>query len=658
MNLVGKVIGNRYEILEKIGEGGMATVYKARCNILKRYVAVKVLRDEFITDDEFIKRFHSEAQAAASLTHPNIVSIYDVGHEETVYYIVMELVQGKTLKEIIGEDGVLPWKWSVNIAIQVASALETAHKNNIVHRDIKPHNIIITEDGIAKVTDFGIAKAVSNSTITAFGTTIGSVHYFSPEHARGGYTDAKSDIYSLGVVMYEMLTGRVPFDADTPVSIALKHMQEKAVEPIKLNPSIPLAINKIIMKAMEKEISLRYQNATELLKDLSLALKNPEGNFVKSNAENMQYTQRIPTIGEKIEMEDRQEVKKGKKEKSGTYFAKHPTAKKVWIAVAIIAILIVVPVVGFFGTQALLSSGQPKDVELPDLVGKTEEEARVALGDKLRLEIKEEYNDEVEEGKIISQDPPYKENWTVKENTVVKVVISQGIETVEMKKVVGMKYEEAEKLLQDELKLKIEKIEETSKTVEEGFIIKQSPEEGTEVKTGETVKITVSKGTGIKKVTVPYVVGDTESDAKKKLADLNVTVVYEEDTTKVDGKVLRQSIENGKEVDEKTKITITVNKIEAIKTGTIKLNLKSILGDKAIIEKDPTTGEEINPTANLRIEVDGDTIYKDTPRKDATAITATAQGKGTVTVKVFVDDVKVKEMQFDLNQENPVLTID
>ena len=282
MNLVGKILGNRYEILEKIGEGGMATVYKARCNILKRYVAVKVLRDEFTTDEEFIKRFNTEAQAAASLTHPNIVSIYDVGHEDNIYYIVMELVQGKTLKEIINQDGVLPWKWSVNIAIQVASALETAHRNNIVHRDIKPHNIIITEDGIAKVTDFGIAKAVSNSTITAFGTTIGSVHYFSPEHARGGYTDAKSDIYSLGVVMYEMLTGRVPFDADTPVSIALKHMQEKPIEPIKLNPSIPFAVNKIIMKAMEKEISQRYQSATEMLKDLSMALKNPEGNFVKS----------------------------------------------------------------------------------------------------------------------------------------------------------------------------------------------------------------------------------------------------------------------------------------------------------------------------------------------------------------------------------------
>lgn len=210
MNLEGKLLGNRYEIIEKIGSGGMATVYKAKCLVLKRFVAVKVLRDEFTTDEEFIKRFNVEAQAVASLTHPNIVSVYDVGHEGNLYYIVMELVKGKTLKEIIVEDGALGWKWSVKIAMQIASALETAHRNNIIHRDIKPHNIIITEDGVAKVTDFGIAKAVSNSTITAFGTTIGSVHYFSPEHARGGFTDARSDLYSLGVVMYEMVTGRVP----------------------------------------------------------------------------------------------------------------------------------------------------------------------------------------------------------------------------------------------------------------------------------------------------------------------------------------------------------------------------------------------------------------------------------------------------------------
>ena len=246
MNLEGKLLGNRYEIIEKIGSGGMATVYKAKCLVLKRFVAVKVLRDEFTTDEEFIKRFNIEAQAVASLTHPNIVSVYDVGHEGNLYYIVMELVKGKTLKEIIVEDGALGWKWSVKIAMQIASALETAHRNNIIHRDIKPHNIIITEDGVAKVTDFGIAKAVSNSTITAFGTTIGSVHYFSPEHARGGFTDARSDLYSLGVVMYEMVTGRVPFDSDTPVSVALKHMQEEPIEPIKIKPDLPQCVNDII----------------------------------------------------------------------------------------------------------------------------------------------------------------------------------------------------------------------------------------------------------------------------------------------------------------------------------------------------------------------------------------------------------------------------
>ena len=281
MNIIGKTIANRYEIISQTGVGGMATVYTARDNVLNRKVAIKVLKDEFTTDEEFVKRFNSEAQAAASLSHPNIVSIYDVGNEDGIYYIVMELVRGKTLKQIITEEGALPWKWSVNIAMQIASALDTAHKNNIVHRDIKPHNIIITEDGVAKVTDFGIAKAVSNSTITAFGTTIGSVHYFSPEQAKGGYTDAKSDIYSLGVVMYEMLTGRVPFDSDTSVSVALKHMQEPPVPPMEINDNIPQAVNDIILKAMEKEPMARYQTATAMMRDLSRALKDPEGEFVE-----------------------------------------------------------------------------------------------------------------------------------------------------------------------------------------------------------------------------------------------------------------------------------------------------------------------------------------------------------------------------------------
>lgn len=655
MNLVGKVIGNRYEILEKIGEGGMATVYKARCNILKRYVAVKVLREEYTTDEEFIKRFNTEAQAAASLTHPNIVSIFDVGHEDNIYYIVMELVQGKTLKEIINEDGVLPWKWSINIAIQVASALETAHKNNIVHRDIKPHNIIITEDGIAKVTDFGIAKAVSNSTITAFGTTIGSVHYFSPEHARGGYTDAKSDIYSLGVVMYEMLTGRVPFDADTPVSIALKHMQEKPIEPMKLNPSIPFAINKIIMKAMEKEPSLRYQNATEMLKDLSMALKDPEGGFVKSNAEKLQYTQRVPVLGEESQVEVEKDGKKGKLAK---YFEEHPTAKKVWITVIAILLVILIPIAGFFGVQAVLKAGLPKDVKLPNFVGQTIEEAKATLGkEKLTLETEEVYNDEIEIGKIISQDPPFSEGATVKENTIVKVKISKGPETVKMIKVVGMKYEDAERQLKDELHLNVEKIEETSKTVEKEYVIKQEIEEGKDIKVGETVKLYVSIGTGLKEIAMPYVIGDTEEEAKKKLEGLTVTVVYEEDMSKTDGRVLKQSIEAGTTIEEKTKVTITVNKIEEIKIGVVKLNLKSFLGSESEIKLDEN-GQEINPTVNVKITVNDEPIYNDTNRKDETNIEAEVSGKGTVTVKVWINDIKKTTKQFNLSTENPVLTID
>lgn len=361
MNLEGRLLGNRYEILERIGNGGMATVYKAKCHVLNRYVAVKILKDEFTTDEEFVKRFNTEAQSVASLTHPNIVSVYDVGHEGDLYYIVMELIQGKTLKDIIISDGALNWKWSINIAIQIASALETAHRNNIIHRDIKPHNIIITEDGIAKVTDFGIAKSVSNSTITAFGTTLGSVHYFSPEHARGGFTDAKSDLYSLGVVLYEMVTGKVPFDADTPVSVALKHMQETPKDPINLNPAIPLAVNKIVMKAMKKDPNLRYQNATEMLKDLTLALKNPDGEFVKVGTEDDFPTQVIPTlenknIEEKIKEQD---SKQGKKKDS--FFKKHK-------AFTVIIILIILFAVSLGGTSLVFNLTKNKDVQVPNLV--------------------------------------------------------------------------------------------------------------------------------------------------------------------------------------------------------------------------------------------------------------------------------------------------
>ena len=646
MNLEGKLIGKRYEILEKIGNGGMATVYKAQDTVLKRYVAVKVLREEFTTDEEFIRRFNTEAQSAASLAHPNIVSIYDVGTEDNIYYIVMELIQGKTLKEIIDEDGVLPWKWSLDIAIQIASALEVAHKNNIVHRDIKPHNIIITEDGVAKVTDFGIAKAVSNSTITAFGTTIGSVHYFSPEHARGGYTDAKSDLYSLGVVMYEMLTGRVPFDADTPVSIALKHMQEKPIEPIKLNPAIPYSVNKIIMKAMEKDLNLRYQSATEMLKDLNMALKDPEGDFVKTASNDMAYTQRIDTIPEEA-INNRSNQNEGKEEKKkgkiGQFFQKHKALKIILIILLIIAI----PVAGFFGTQAILNAGRADDVALPNFVEMTREEAEnAATAAGLQLEVSEEYSSDVEEGKVISQDPAYMDGYTVKENSTVKIAVSLGENIKTVPDVVGKTRDEATKAIEDE-ELKAEVVEEASSKVEAGYVIRQDPEEDKELNAGETVKIYVSTGT--KQITMEHVVGQAEDTAKKTLTDLGfeVNVVYEEDTSKDNGVVLRQSLDAGRTVDEGTEVTLTVNQVAETREVGVIINVLKITGGYT----EPAEGEEPTESPTVSITVNDETRTGIDKNADAySGITLSGKDGESLRVSLSITDSGTGEVIYSTSK--------
>ena len=642
MILEGKVLGNRYEIIEKVGNGGMATVYKAEDKVLKRNVAVKILRDEFTTDEEFIKRFEIEAQSAARLVHPNIVSIFDVGVEENLYYIVMELIQGKTLKEIIIEErGPLPWKWSVNVAIQIASALEMAHKNNIIHRDIKPHNIIITEDGIAKVTDFGIAKAVSNSTITAFGTTIGSVHYFSPEHARGGFTDAKSDLYSLGVVMYEMVTGKVPFDADTPVSVALKHMQEDPEEPIELNPNLPGAVNKIIMKALKKDTTLRYQTASEMLSDLRRALKNPDGEFVDDREyDETAKTQKINTdLYGNIEEDSKAKNKKGKKEGKFKKFIKEHKALSIVIGLVLLFAL------SLGGTLAFLNLTNPPEVELPNLVGMSKEEAqKEAENLKLKFEIKEEeFNKEVPEGYIISQDPKYIEKYNVKEGSTITVVVSKGQEKTKVPNVKGKSQEEALQLL-EEANLKAEIIEETSKTVKEGYVISQETEPDEELFAGDTVKIHISKGTGIKQVNVVSVIGQSEANAKTTLTGLGlkVNVAYEEDTSKADGIVLKQSIEGGKTVNEGTTITITVNKIAEMKEVSVSVNVKSLLGGNIYEETSNTTnssGDKKVKKVNLKVVVGNDTIYSGKVSASETSIKATTKGTGTKEIKVYIDDV-------------------
>ena len=598
----------------------MATVYKAKCTVLNRYVAVKILRDEFTTDEEFIRRFEAEAQSAARLTHPNIVSIYDVGVEGNLYYIVMELIQGKTLKEIIVEEqGPLPWKWSINVAIQIASALEMAHKNNIIHRDIKPHNIIITEDGIAKVTDFGIAKAVSNSTITAFGTTIGSVHYFSPEHARGGYTDAKSDIYSLGVVMYEMLTGRVPFDADTPVSVALKHMQEEPVEPKEINPNIPSSVNKIIMKALKKDPTLRYQTSTEMLQDLRACLKNPNGNFVEEkDYDETAKTQRINVS----ELEENKRVSKEDKNSDNKFIAFIKEHKKLSIFIGVILLFFI----AFGGTMLFLGATNPKEVELPNITGMT-----------------------AQEGKVISQEPPYQANFKVKEGSQVKVVISKGQEKTKVPKVVGMKQDEAVKAL-EEAKLKYEIVEEASKKVEEGYVISQETEADADAFAGDTVKIHVSTGT--EKVTMVSVLDKSEEDAKAALKAIGITsinTVYEENSSKAKGVVLKQSVEPGSTVEKDSKITITVNNYEASNTINLVINVKSLTGgytesttnssnvtNSSNATNTTTTSQQtVNKKVDVSVSVGGTVVQTRTNiDKNQTDLSIQVDGKGTQTVTV------------------------
>ena len=645
MNLEGRILGNRYEIIEKVGNGGMATVYKATDLVLKRYVAVKILRDEFTTDEEFIKRFETEAQSAAKLVHPNIVSIFDVGVDDGIYYIVMELIQGKTLKEIILEErGPLPWKWSVNVAIQIASALEMAHKNNIIHRDIKPHNIIITEDGIAKVTDFGIAKAVSNSTITAFGKTIGSVHYFSPEHARGGYTDAKSDLYSLGVVLYEMVTGRVPFDADTPVSVALKHMQEDPVPPIEINKHLPEAVNKMILKTLKKDPILRYQTATELLQDLRTALKNPSGDFV----EEVDYDPTAKTQRISINQYDRVNKNRGKKENKFIGFIKKHKIMSSFIGLILLFFL------AFGGTMLILNLTNPKEVEVPDVINLTREEAEQKIKDaKLIFEVdSEEYNTEIEENHVISQNPKHMDNYNkVKEGTTIKVVISKGTERTKVPNVKGKQKEEAIQLIED-AKLKAEVTEETSKTVKEGYVISQETNPDTEVNAGDTVKIHVSTGT--EKATVPGVVGKTQEEAKKILQDLGFTVTVSniEDSSKDNGVVLKQSLDEGQSVDKGTNITITVNTFEASKTMSVSIDVKSITGG---YEENTNSTEEnkIVKTVSITITSGGKTLWSDSGvDKNTSDKKANITGKGSMDLTLTITDsngmnkVRTKSVNF------------
>lgn len=667
----------------------MAMVFKAKDNVLNRFVAVKILRDEFTTDSDFIKRFNSEAQSAASLTHPNIVSIFDVGNEGNLYYIVMELIKGKTLKEIITEDGMLSWKWSVNIAIQIASALETAHKNSIIHRDIKPHNIIITEEGLSKVTDFGIAKAVSNSTITAFGTTIGSVHYFSPEHARGEYTDAKSDLYSLGVVMYEMLTGRVPFDADTPVSVALKQVQEEPVDPITYNPNIPVSVNRIILKAMQKDPNLRYQSATEMIEDLKMALKRPNEDFVVlAYRDDDSPTQKVPTIYE-IEMEKNNDrnapklsdkkdepKKKGKIARFNEFLSNHKFIRFLLILLIlgiIFAIVSLSVMLGFKSTKV-------KDAYIPVVVAESQEdmltqkeaiEELVKAGfDKANIKVVKEAHDTVPAGYVFEQSPNDGIQHKVTEKITIKV--STGPKIVKLPDtLVGRKIDDVKKELKKLGLAEPEITEVTDEEKEKGMIISVDPEdcEGEEVEQSRVLKFVVSAGSQYEDVEMVSVLEMSEEEAVAKLENelnLVVEVKYDEDMSKPNQQVISQTIEEGKIIKEQTKVTIVVNKWPEKHSATFNINIASFYPNSttssvttdtnSITNSTGTSNNNESDTVTVQIYI-GD-LPEDTNnsvKKSETNYTYTSNAyTGVQNVRVIVGASTVYNEKVDFSKEQTI----
>ena len=544
-----KLLAGRYELIEKIGDGGMAVVYKAKDKLLNRYIAIKILRPEFTKDAAFVENFKRESQAAAALSHPNIVAVYDVGREGNINYIVMELINGRSLSDIIAEEAPMDYRKVIDITRQVASALSVAHSKKIIHRDVKPQNIMITEDGTAKLADFGIAKAVNDATLSTGSKIIGSVHYFSPEQARGNYVDERSDIYSLGIVMYEMLTGKVPFDGDNPVTVALKHINEEIKPPSELVSGIPPQLERAVLKCANKFQTNRYASANELIEDLD----NIE--FVTKIVGNTFFNQASVEVERKRNDSEETDSKKSKKNKKNTKNKK----KKAFI-ISIITIIILIPLLVFIGRSFGLFGGDMKVV--PDLSGMTYDQAEKAA-EKDGFKIKKGsrvYSVDVAKDRVAQQslEPGTKH----RKGSSITVNLSKGSKAGTIPNLIGKKYDEAEKILKKNgYKLGI--VKEVTSQEPAGTILKQDPEGGIEADKGAKVNITVSDGKGKEKGTVPTLTGKTLEQAKSAITSAGFVVgniSYNNSDIYGSGYVMYQQYSAGSSLDKGTTIDIEVSK--------------------------------------------------------------------------------------------------
>lgn len=626
--LLDRTLDQRYKIIEQVGGGGMAEVYRGHDLLLDRPVAIKILRSHFLENGQneaFIKRFRREAQAAAKLSHPNIVNIYDVGEDDDIYYIIMEFISGETLKEKLEDSGVLPIEEALKIALEIAEGLEHAHQNQLVHCDVKPHNIMVTKSGRIKVTDFGIARAVSSATLANTGTIMGSVHYFSPEQAKGLPVSAQSDIYSLGVVLYELLTGHVPFEGDSPIAIALKHIQEAPVPPTRSNPAIPPLVESIVLKALEKDPENRYQSISDMIHDLKVS----QGYLRDDNTRRLSYedyaTQVLPRISADFETKDKTPVTSAANSEGLL-----TTMKRSKGLIAFFTLLLLIG----FGIGAFMAFGKfwsNKEVTVPNVVGKSVDAAKSILTEQnLRVSVTEVFNDKVPSGQVVQQNP--EAGSVVKEDRTITLIVSKGSEIILVPDLRGMSRKDAEIKLKN-LGLQIGNIQEQySQDQAPDIVISQNPRPPAQIGKGSTVDLVISKGPAPKKFNLPDFTGSLLSTINTQLDGLKLKLgtVTEVPSSQAPGTILSQNPTAGTSVAEGTAIDFSVAK-EAGATRRVNLQLtvpsgpdrqavqiitNDSTGKHVVYEKLHRPGERVDKTvdvtgtASAQIYINGN-LYKE-----------------------------------------------
>ncbi|AGK97318.1 Stk1 family PASTA domain-containing Ser/Thr kinase [Clostridium pasteurianum] len=658
--LVGTTLNNRYELLEKIGEGGTAVVYKAKCHLLNRFVAVKVLKDELASDKEFVEKFKREASSAASLSSNNIVNTYDVGTENNINYIVLEYIKGKTLKQIITEEGNLSWKKAVNISRQIASALDCAHKNNIVHRDIKPHNILVTEDGIVKVADFGIAKASDSVTITNSNKIMGSAHYLSPEQAKGIVVDGRTDIYSLGIVIYEMLTGKVPYDAESPVSVALKHIQDPVIPPQNINANIPNNLNNLVLKCMEKNPVSRYQNAKELIEDLDKLNNNsnfdnqtlkddytrvmdpikdtaqftPLGNTNNLSKENLQDEIKKNSYTPEENKENEEE----KQDKEIPHKRVSPVLKnkKSLIMATIIAIVAIIVVVVGLKLGESAASVTAKSGKVPNIIGMMQDKAKTLVeSEGFKFTIAGTEKNDKPKGTVIASYPNVGD--AVNKGDSIRVTISSGPDQSVVPDVGGLDLEKAKEVIQN-AGCTVGDVSKDYSDSPVNTVTSINPIAGTTVDKGSAISMVISMGPRIKQSVVPSVKGKSQDEAVAALSNKNLlanVIPRETQDSNQNNIVADQDIPAGTKLNQGSKVTIAVYKytppaavmpsVKGVSQDVAIANLNSeniasnvsykITQDKnqnnVVAEQDIQPGTKLNPGDKVNL-----TVYQYTAPKD------------------------------------------